>query len=59
MDLSKILTGLTGAVVEAAHDAADKEITVDELIDIIKKGIDGMGLGDQPIINFRKDNDGK
>jgi len=56
MDLTKILAGLTGAVVETAKAAADKKITVDEALDIVKKGVDGAGLGDKAIVDFENEN---
>ena len=54
MNTELIFTLIGKLVTKIQADMSDREITVDELIDLIKEIVDDLGYGKKVILNFQK-----
>ncbi len=53
VDVEKLLAGMVAAVTEGIKVSDNKEVTVDDIINILKAGLNGAGIGDIVVIDFQ------
>ncbi len=53
VDIEKLLAGIVAAVTQGIKVSEDKEITVDDIMTILKAALNGAGLGDIVVIDFQ------
>jgi len=59
MDFNKIFPILLEITAKLKQDFSDSQLTVDELIDLIKSVVDELGFGDIVILDLTKHKEGK
>ena len=56
MNYNTLLMIFMAVAAQLQKDFSDKQITVDELIGVIKTTVDAAGVGDKVILDLRKKN---